>query len=92
MTTRLTEILLRPNRQRNSGIGSFAALHVYAPGGDTVPEVRLMVVTDEERVHVLHPGETFPVGEQTWKLDRIDTVPGSGEPGRDWEVVLTAIA
>jgi Family of unknown function (DUF6406) len=34
----------------------------------------------------LRPGDTFPLREQTWKLDRVETSSGS-----DWTVVLTRV-
>lgn len=82
----LDEIGLRPNRQRNTDIGSFAAVNVHGGVDGGPPEVDLVVETDEEHDFVLHPGDTFPVREQTWKLDRVEN-PGS----HNWTVVLSRV-
>jgi excisionase family DNA binding protein len=56
-------------------------------GRDGVPEVLLSVVVDGQDHDVtLHPGDTFPVADQTWKLDRVES-PG----GRDWTIVLARV-
>jgi hypothetical protein len=37
--------------------------------------------------NTVHVGDTFPVNDQTWKLDRVENPEGS-----DWTVVLTRVA
>ncbi|MEV3923021.1 DUF6406 domain-containing protein [Actinomadura coerulea] len=36
------------------------------------PEIRLFVKDDSERNLTLHPGETFLVGGQTWRLEAVE--------------------
>jgi hypothetical protein len=78
-------IELRNGRQVNLSIASFAALSpaVY-PDGKI--EVTLAVGAESEYEYELHPGDTFPVRDQTWKLDHID------DPGtREWVMHLVRI-
>ncbi|GLY74113.1 DUF6406 domain-containing protein [Actinoallomurus iriomotensis] len=82
----VTEIHLGQGRQRNTSLGSFGVVYVN-PGKDgDPPEVLLSVDTDDEQDFKLRPGDTFPVRDQTWKLDRVETSSGS-----DWTVVLTRV-
>ncbi|GLY74100.1 DUF6406 domain-containing protein [Actinoallomurus iriomotensis] len=78
-------ITLRNGLQANVSIGSFAIINVDAREGHPLV-VRLGVVDDEEHRYNLHPGDTFPVRDQTWKLDRVEN-PGSP----DWTIVLTRV-
>jgi uncharacterized protein DUF6406 len=81
----LDEIALGPNMQRNTHIGGFGVVHVVEGRDGDLPEVLLAVEAGgEEHDFNLHPGDTFSVGDQTWKLERVEN-PG----GRDWVVVLT---
>lgn len=82
----LDEIRLRPSWLANTEIGSFGAINVHAGVDGGPPEVDLVVKTDEEHDFVLHPGDVFPVRDQTWKLDHIEK-PDS----RDWTVVLSRV-
>lgn len=81
------EIRLRPGRQRNTSVGSFGVIFVDAREGHPLT-VRLGVATgetaEEERRYLLHPGDTFPVGDRTWRLERVEN-----PTTRDWTVVLT---
>ncbi|WP_433178150.1 DUF6406 domain-containing protein [Actinoallomurus sp. CA-150999] len=80
-----TEIFLKHGRQRNTSIGSFGVFNAAVlPDGSA--EVYLAVTSDEEREYTLRIGDTFPVSDQTWKLDRVE-----GLGGRDWTVVLTRV-
>jgi hypothetical protein len=81
----LNEIALGPNRQRNTSIGSFGVINIDARDGHPL-RVRLMVATEEEYRYTLQPGETFSVGDQTWKLDGVDY-----RGRRDWTVVLARV-
>ncbi|SPT58761.1 Uncharacterised protein [Actinomadura madurae] len=36
-----------------------------------LPEVVVAVKDSEEGTFTLHPGDTFPIGEQTWRFDRV---------------------
>ncbi|MEO3826209.1 DUF6406 domain-containing protein [Actinomadura madurae] len=38
---------------------------------DVPPEIVLFIKDDGERDVTLHPGDTFPIGEQTWRFDRV---------------------
>ncbi|MEU8125337.1 DUF6406 domain-containing protein [Spirillospora sp. NPDC049024] len=37
-----------------------------------VPEVLVSVKDDGERELTLHPGDTFLIGDQTWRLERVE--------------------
>ena len=79
------EIVLRHGLQANMSIGRFGVLNVDARE-DNPLVVRLGVVDDEEHRYDLRVGDTFPVRDQTWKLDKVEN-PG----GRDWTVTLSRI-
>ncbi|MFF3724816.1 DUF6406 domain-containing protein [Streptomyces erythrochromogenes] len=76
-----TEIWLRrgiPHRDDNA---SFGVIHVDARP-DHPLTVRLGVNDIEERRYTLEPGDTFPVRDETWTLDRVE------DPSGDWQVVI----
>jgi hypothetical protein len=81
----LTEVTLRSGIQASTGIASFACL---AP--EVYPDGRVAVILDVSTgsgdEYLLHPGDTFPVHDQTWQLDRVDD-PGTGH----WRVRLIRI-
>jgi hypothetical protein len=79
------KIVLRNGIQANVDIGSFAVINVDARE-DHPLVIRLGVVDDEEHRYNLEPGDTFPVRDQTWTLDRVEN-PRSA----DWAVVLTKV-
>ncbi|MFE9967174.1 DUF6406 domain-containing protein [Streptomyces sp. NPDC005525] len=58
---------------------------VRAPNGGPV-SVALVVVTDREQDYDLGIGDTFPVRDETWTLDRVDNLPNP-----DWRVILRKI-
>ncbi|MEV4000906.1 DUF6406 domain-containing protein [Actinomadura sp. NPDC049753] len=39
---------------------------------DRPPEIALFVKDDSERDLILRPGDTFLVGDQTWRLERVE--------------------
>ena len=82
----LDEIRLRPNTQSNTDIGSFGVVNVHEGVHGGPPEVDLAVETDDEYDFVLHPGDTFPVRDQVWKLDHVDN-----PAGHNWTVVLSRV-
>ena len=61
---------------------SYVVRRVYAPR-DRPVSVALVVVTDAERDYDLGIGDTFPVRDETWTLDRVENLPNP-----DWRVVL----
>ncbi|HEY0537116.1 MAG TPA: DUF6406 domain-containing protein [Actinoallomurus sp.] len=71
------EIVLRHGLQANMNIGSFGVIYADE-GSEGPPEVLISVAAEEAQKFVLHPGDTFPVRDQTWKLDKVEN-PG----GRD---------
>jgi Family of unknown function (DUF6406) len=79
------EIVLRHGLQANVNIGRFGVLNVDARENNPLV-VRLGVVDDEEHRYNLRLGDTFPVRDQTWRLDRVEN-PG----GRDWTVTLSRV-
>jgi len=81
-----TEITLRAGIQASTGAASFGcpAPLVYPDGRVAVP---LDVGTDADHEYLLHPGDTFPVRDQTWRLAWVDN------PGADnWTVCLVRIS
>ncbi|MFE9967139.1 DUF6406 domain-containing protein [Streptomyces sp. NPDC005525] len=48
--------------------------------------VALVVATDAERDYDLGLGDTFPVRDETWTLDRVENLPNP-----DWWVVLRKV-
>jgi hypothetical protein len=81
----LTEVTLRHGIPASNGIASFACpAPVIYPDGRVA--VMLDVRADTGDEYLLHPGDTFPVHDQTWQLDRVDN------PGTDhWRVRLVRI-
>jgi hypothetical protein len=82
----VNEIVLSHGLQANVSIGSFGVIYAEQ-GGEGPPEVLISVAAEEEQEFVLRPGDTFPVRDQTWKLDKVQN-PG----GYDWTVTLSRIA
>jgi Family of unknown function (DUF6406) len=80
------QIILRHGLQANVSVGSFGVVYADKGADEGSPEVLLSVAADDEREHLLHPGDTFPVRDQTWRLDRVEN-PG----GRDWTVTLSRV-
>jgi hypothetical protein len=81
----VNEILVWHGIQANEDIGSFSAYNAAVlPDGST--EVYLAVTAGDEYEYTLHPGDTFPVRDQTWKLDHVEN---PGQP--DWLVVLRRV-
>ncbi|MFF3359406.1 DUF6406 domain-containing protein [Streptomyces sp. NPDC002917] len=64
---------------------SYIVRRVRAPKERPV-SVALVVITDREQDYDLGIGDTFPVRDQTWKLDRVDNLPNP-----DWRVILRKI-
>jgi hypothetical protein len=78
----LTEITLSNGAEGSSTMACLAPM-VYPDGRVAVT---VDVGTDGEHEYLLHPGETFPVHDQTWRLDRVDN------PGTDyWQVRLVRV-
>jgi hypothetical protein len=58
---------------------------------DGAIEVLLIVMPREsgsEEEHTLHPGETFPVRDQTWKLDHVE----NAEDRANWRVHIVRVS
>jgi hypothetical protein len=82
---KVDQIVLWRNVQANEDIGSFSAYNAaLLPNGS--PEVYLTFATDEEYEYTLHLGDTFPVRDQVWKLDKVENA-GT----KDWVVVLQRV-
>jgi hypothetical protein len=81
----LTEVTLRNGAEASPGTACLACLApmVYPDGRVAVT---VDVGTDGEHEYLVHPGETFPVRDQTWRLDRVDN-PGTD----DWRVLLIRV-
>ncbi|MFF7357704.1 DUF6406 domain-containing protein [Streptomyces filipinensis] len=79
-------VVLRPNVPGRTANANLAVQHVYAPGDGTVT-VYLVVAAAIEQTITLEIGDTFPIGEETWMLDRVD---GLGTGG-NWRVILNKV-
>lgn len=76
------EIVIRHGIQVNTDIGSFSADNAaLLPDGSV--EIYLTFTTDEDHEYTLHPGDVFPVRDETWKLAE---VANAGDP--NWQIVL----
>jgi hypothetical protein len=77
-------IHLRQSMQRHLDAGSVAVIGagMHADGN---PVAFLAVNADGEYEFTLRVGETFPIGEQIWRLDDVD------DPYDDWTVVLSRV-
>ncbi|MGW1006661.1 DUF6406 domain-containing protein [Streptomyces sp. NPDC002520] len=76
-------VTLRPNVPGRTENANLAVQHVYAPNDGPVT-VYLVVASATEQTLELGIGDTFPIGEDTWTLDRVD---GLGTGG-NWRVIL----
>ncbi|MFM9588767.1 DUF6406 domain-containing protein [Streptomyces scabiei] len=63
-------LALRRGTQGTAENASFIVRHVQVPE-DRPAIVHLVVVTDGEREFELRVGDTFPVRDATWVLDRV---------------------
>jgi len=81
-----TEVTLHNGVEASAGIASFTCLApmVYPDGRVAVT---VDVAADAGHEYLLHPGETFPAHDQTWKLDRVDNA-GT----HDWRVRLVRVS
>lgn len=72
--------------QRNLEFASFSVNDIYRDSDGSV-RVRLVTEATEEQTHILRVGETFPVGDETWKLAELTGWPSED----DWTVVLRRV-
>ncbi|MGC4954351.1 DUF6406 domain-containing protein [Actinomadura citrea] len=74
----IEEIGLQHGTQTELDAGAELGLvHVRAERDDRPAEIVLFVKDDTERDVTLHPGDTFPVGDQVWKFDRVTPAGGN---------------
>lgn len=78
----LDEVVLRHGVQANLPAASLSAFNAYLHPDGTV-QVKLAVHGASEFKKWINIGETFSVGDQTWKLDWVE---GAGE--ENWKVYL----
>ena len=78
------QIVVREGVQSSEDIGRFGVIHVDARDGHPLT-VRLGVVTDQENRYTLGVGDTFPVRDETWFLDRVE------RSGAHWRVVVSRV-
>lgn len=69
----IEEIGLGHGLLRSLGAGRKIGV-VYLREGDEGGPPEVVVFVDDGREHdiTLRPGDTFPVGDETWKLDRVE--------------------
>jgi hypothetical protein len=82
-----SEVTLHNGVEASTGIASITCLTpMIYPDGRVTVSVDVDASVDAGHEYLLHPGETFPVHDQTWKLDRVDN------PGTDyWQVRLIRV-
>ncbi|MFF9479255.1 DUF6406 domain-containing protein [Streptomyces sp. NPDC014733] len=74
--------------QRGNGKANFSVMDIYRESDSSV-RVRLgIVIAAEEQFHTLRVGETFPVGDETWRLAELTGWPSED----DWVVMLRRVA
>jgi hypothetical protein len=78
---------LRHGTQVNYSMASFVAWTPYLLSDGTT-EVKIAVETDQDREYRLHPGDTFQVRDQTWKLDHIE----NPEDRANWRVHIVRVS
>lgn len=84
MTTE--QVTLRQGHLVGRAVGDFGGISTYvSPEGDA--EVQIFVDADGEHEYWLRPGDTFPVCNQTWKLDRIEN-----PEDKHWTALLVRVA
>ncbi|MFG2089797.1 MULTISPECIES: DUF6406 domain-containing protein [unclassified Spirillospora] len=75
----IEEIGLRDGRQAHLDADMKIGVFNIHAGGEGGPlEVVVAVKDDNEHKFTLRPGDTFPVGDQTWRLDRVIDPGGDG--------------
>ncbi|WP_158711130.1 DUF6406 domain-containing protein [Streptomyces albus] len=79
----IDEINLRHGVPQELNGAAFAVIHVYAPK-EAPLSVSLVVAAEEERHYDLGIGDTFPIRNETWMLDRVENL----HTGGNWRVVL----
>lgn len=88
-----TEIAISQGIQINANVAYFAASPPFLLDDGTLEvDVHTFVEDeggddDQEQTHVLHPGDTFQVRDQTWKLDHVENLDTD-----DWLVYIVRVA
>ncbi|GAA2253576.1 hypothetical protein GCM10010402_05890 [Actinomadura luteofluorescens] len=66
------EIGIQHGTQAHLGAGlKMAIFNIREGRDDAPPEVVVAVKDDGEHKFRLNPGDVFPVGDQTWRLERV---------------------
>ncbi|MEV0662733.1 DUF6406 domain-containing protein [Actinomadura luteofluorescens] len=74
----LEKIGLQHGTQAHLGAGmKLGLVHVSERRDGGPPEIVLFVKDSGENELTLHPGDTFPVGDQIWKFDNIRDAGGN---------------
>jgi hypothetical protein len=85
----ITEHRIKPNRFYSTGKAGFYVKRVKR---EDPPEVLLggaIEATGQEFKHALHPGDTFPVDDETWQVAEVD-FPENAD--WEWEVLVRRIS
>ncbi|MES9511795.1 DUF6406 domain-containing protein [Streptomyces sp. NPDC000609] len=80
----LAEVVISRGSPRQTAIAFFGVINVDARPGHPLT-VRLVVEDGEERRYTLEPGDTFPVRDEHWELDRVEN------PADDWSVFIRKV-
>lgn len=72
MTLAIEEVGLQHGSQLRLDAGMKIGLVSVREGRDGAPPtVAISTMDDSEHDFILHPGDTFPLGDQTWRLDHV---------------------
>ncbi|GAA1797804.1 DUF6406 domain-containing protein [Actinomadura chokoriensis] len=82
----LDRIGLRHGRLRHLNAGTIGVVDVKEADEEGLPEVVAFVKDDGERDISLRPGDTFSIGNETWRLDHIKDA-----DDLNWTVVFVRI-
>lgn len=75
----IDRIGLKQGTQARLGAGMKIGLVSVVDGQDGGPPTIVIATKDDsEHDFALHPGDTFPLGDQTWKLDHVELSSGHG--------------
>ncbi|MER7338901.1 DUF6406 domain-containing protein [Streptomyces sp. NPDC000075] len=79
-----SEVSIRRGAPTRTAVAFFGVIDVDARPGHP-PRVRLGFDDGEEHRCTLVPGDTFPVRDETWALDRVE------DPAGDWQVIIRKV-
>lgn len=77
------EVIISRGAPNDTDIAFFGVIDVDPRPGHLT--VHLVVDDGEERHHILEPGDIFPVRDERWELDRVES------PADNWRVFIRKV-